>query len=1360
MGTSNSKKVTPANLAVGFIAKTKVAVTPQGGAAAAEATAKTSSAEGAGSPQLPSPDDAMWGSQLASGEADSLMEHKGGLKGLKLRPDVAAVPSSSDEDEDDEITGETWLEKEEVVELEELKKQYNSNVLLDPEMNDLLERRDAVRGLKVVAQDAESDSDSDSDEDIAGDWLDEEAVEEEPMEAEEQIQVAVADLFEESTWTHMDALTVVFDRANLDKDQQERIISLLQEAEYEPGEYVCKQGEMGDKFFIITEGEVVITRELNPGEEPVVVTHLYQGHFFGETSLATEAPRNANVQAVRDKVRCMFLTKEHFTPLLESDEKFRAMIQELVRKKEETSRKRAELGKLRVGDAPEQKRNDVKISTLHRYARTNDGNLVINDYVRVKKLGAGAFGQVWLSLCLSDGRAYAMKIVDRKEFRKKTMRSDDDMLKEVAVMKRLQHRNVVLLYEVIDDPAHDKFYIVQEYMRGGVVQDDSELNEKIEVETAKGIFRDVLLGLDYLHFQGVIHRDIKPGNILLAKDGTAKLADFGSATLTDPAHGKLKGTDIQGTPAFMAPELFQDFKPGEEYSGFAVDIWAAGVTLYTMVVGVPPFMGDTEIQLVKKLRKEEPRVSPIIEANPHLKHLLKRMLDKNPETRITLLECIDHSWVTDEGSHPLQLAVHARLKLQSTAVKMDVARSPKGAVGGAGGVKAGNEAEETHDKVGELPESQGRQPLSEDSRVDSARDVVSELPTGLSMARSGIGSDLEGHELTLEADVVAVDDHGLDGVSEPDMTPEARNRQRRRSSDTGSRRLSKGSAGGGTAMRPTYSMSLGHLQSNHHESHNVSPANYNESIAKSRHIAKVKTGLDARRDLSGADKDRLVDRLKSEQFLGLNPGRAEVIITDAPGSKGKLRRASSDRQAPTGHLDGAAARPKAISLGGSARSDDAMEGLEAAKVDDTEGASEEDEDPAPLESPTHRTLSSKASLNRMGSLRRQGDFLMVTETVESGSTKALIIRSKSGKSFSSLGAKSTPAGSGGHPTPVSAEGGAGGASSSSIAESDEKPAGGSADSSTGSDDDDSDLSDIETLDNMDGGGAITEDLDNMFDTLMQPTTEDDPTLEALEAGVEARWQAARLSLKADGGATNEVLGIIVGHAEAQGDRASMEDRSIYFQDFCSVLAGVEGVSEEALKMPTALFGVYDGHNGSETAEFLKTKLHLNIARKPEFAEEDPTPAITAGCLETDGELYERSGEDISDPSGSTAIMLLMRAKEPGAPAMLYCANVGDSRCVLSRGGNALDLSVDHRSSRADEKERVEQAGGWIIKGRLHGVLAVTRSFGDLEHKGKHKERLWDKTFAGEPLTAEPEMARSCCQKTSLRSLLVTACGML
>lgn len=102
---------------------------------------------------------------------------------------------------------------------------------------------------------------------------------------------------------------------------------------------------------------------------------------------------------------------------------------------------------------------------------------------------------------------------------------------------------------------------------------------------------------EYLHFQGVIHRDIKPGNLLIGTDDTCKIADFGTAILTHS--GTIPAGDVKGTPAFMAPELFGDTTM--PYEGFPVDIWALGVTLYILVVGIPPYLADNEIKLVEKI---------------------------------------------------------------------------------------------------------------------------------------------------------------------------------------------------------------------------------------------------------------------------------------------------------------------------------------------------------------------------------------------------------------------------------------------------------------------------------------------------------------------------------------------------------------------------------------------------------------------------------------------------------------------------------------------------------------------------------------------------------------------------------------
>lgn len=349
------------------------------------------------------------------------------------------------------------------------------------------------------------------------------------------------------------------------------------------------------------------------------------------------------------------------------------MIDELVAKKTETARKRAEMLAAAGGAVitPEMQRNEVKISQLTKKGRTSNGKVVINGYVLVHQLGKGSYGTVHLGMSLAHSKKYAIKIVSRALLRKKRFgasanKSDEEVLREVAVMKRLQHRNVVALIEVIDDPAGDKFYLVQEYMDLGPVMTEAEYNAPLKPDVARKYFRDVLCGLEYLHFQGVVHRDIKPSNILISSDGTAKLADFGAAALTS-ADGTDYLTEVKGTPAFQPPEVFL-LESGQRYSGFAVDIWAVGATLHCMVVGTPPYLAENELALVEKLKHEDFRLSTAVQLDPHLRNLLQRCLTKDAERRITLREIMNHEWVTEEGVHPLITRPYVKLDLAGTAV--------------------------------------------------------------------------------------------------------------------------------------------------------------------------------------------------------------------------------------------------------------------------------------------------------------------------------------------------------------------------------------------------------------------------------------------------------------------------------------------------------------------------------------------------------------------------------------------------------------------------------------------------------------------------------------------------------------------
>lgn len=176
----------------------------------------------------------------------------------------------------------------------------------------------------------------------------------------------------------------------------------------------------------------------------------------------------------------------------------------------------------------------------------------------------------------------------------------------------------------------------------------------------------------------------------------------------------------------------------------------------------------------------------------------------------------------------------------------------------------------------------------------------------------------------------------------------------------------------------------------------------------------------------------------------------------------------------------------------------------------------------------------------------------------------------------------------------------------------------------------------------------------------------------------------------------------------------------------SVESGETVESALALMQEQGMEGGEAGEQGegSSSSPVIITNAHLQVHA-----------ALWESCLDADAEALtlEMPGEPIS---GSTAVMLLLRMDETGVT--LYCANVGDSRAVLSRGGTAIALSYDHKPSRPDERARIEAAGGTVIKDRLHGILAVSRAFGDAEHKMAKGMECWGKQFSSDPLSAEPE----------------------
>ncbi len=208
---------------------------------------------------------------------------------------------------------------------------------------------------------------------------------------------------------------------------------------------------------------------------------------------------------------------------------------------------------------------------------------------------------------------------------------------EVAVMKKLNHGNLVSLIEVLDDPNEDSLYMVLEMCKKGVIMKVGmdERADPYDDESCRYWFRDLILGIEYLHAQGVVHRDIKPDNLLLTEDDVLKIVDFGVSEMFEKQSEMLTAKSA-GSPAFLPPELCVA-KHGD-ISGKAADIWSMGATLYCLRFGHIPFEQAGVLQLYESIVKDHVDVDSKESCDDHFKDLIHKLLEKDPTKRISMAE--------------------------------------------------------------------------------------------------------------------------------------------------------------------------------------------------------------------------------------------------------------------------------------------------------------------------------------------------------------------------------------------------------------------------------------------------------------------------------------------------------------------------------------------------------------------------------------------------------------------------------------------------------------------------------------------------------------------------------------------------
>lgn len=250
-------------------------------------------------------------------------------------------------------------------------------------------------------------------------------------------------------------------------------------------------------------------------------------------------------------------------------------------------------------------------------------------YEIVAELGRGAMGVVYKARDPQIDRLVAVKTVsmlgqepeEEKEFRMRFMN-------EAQAAGRLHHSGIVAVFDVGENFENQDPYIVLEFVPGETLNKTLAREKKLPLDRALQLAIEVADALDYAHAQGVIHRDVKPANILVTQDGHAKVADFGIAKL-NLAHFTLPGR-VLGTPAYMAPEQLS----GEGADGRS-DLFSLGVILYCMATGHSPFQGNSATTVCFKVANREP-ISPSaldMSLPPQLDAVISKAMAKDPEQR-------------------------------------------------------------------------------------------------------------------------------------------------------------------------------------------------------------------------------------------------------------------------------------------------------------------------------------------------------------------------------------------------------------------------------------------------------------------------------------------------------------------------------------------------------------------------------------------------------------------------------------------------------------------------------------------------------------------------------------------------------
>ncbi|KAL0054002.1 hypothetical protein WJX82_002157 [Trebouxia sp. C0006] len=268
----------------------------------------------------------------------------------------------------------------------------------------------------------------------------------------------------------------------------------------------------------------------------------------------------------------------------------------------------------------------------------SDSNLrSVAAWVLQQKAGSGSFAIVWKAMHKETGKVVAIKEISTDRLNKKLKQSLES---EVSILKQIRHKNIVHLEDVVEESSY--LYLVMEYCAGGDLAGYIRRCKRVPEVTACAVMRQLGAGLKELWSRQMVHRDLKPQNLLLSDNtpqAVLKIADFGFARHLQQQ--ELANT-LCGSPLYMAPEILKS----QQYDAKA-DLWSVGTILYELVVGRPPYNGSNHIVLLQNIERNEARIPATIakHLSPACIDLIYSLLERNPVQRISFEEFFNHPFL-------------------------------------------------------------------------------------------------------------------------------------------------------------------------------------------------------------------------------------------------------------------------------------------------------------------------------------------------------------------------------------------------------------------------------------------------------------------------------------------------------------------------------------------------------------------------------------------------------------------------------------------------------------------------------------------------------------------------------------------